>query len=347
MGQIKALSIVEALKDSGQYTWVDVRSESEYKHAHIPNAINLPLLNDQERAAVGTIYKQKGREAAVELGLTLIGPKFSTYCKDLLAAGKTSGKPLLVYCWRGGLRSEIAATLIQWSGHPIMMVQGGYQSFRQWVLTTLEAPRHFLLISGYTGTGKTDVLHLLQEQQEAIIDLEGLANHKGSALGGIGLPKQPQNEHFENLLALKLSTIAAEKTIFIENESRMIGQCAIPNGLWRNMQSANCIELLVEKKVRVQRILNEYTHLPLHELIEQTQKLRKRLGGQHEQAAVEALRQGDFKQWVEILLVYYDKSYNHFLEKHDIQAQQLPWDWNQIEQSLLSLKNISQHGFIK
>lgn len=347
MSQIKALSIEEALTHAGSYVWIDVRSESEYARAHIPGAINLPLLNDEARAAVGTTYKQEGREAAVQLGLRLIGPHFETYYQSLLSIGKTSNKKILLYCWRGGLRSQIASTLVQWSGMPVCMINGGYRSFRQWVFSTLDVPRRYLLISGHTGTGKTEVLHRLREHGECVLDLEGLANHKGSALGGLGFPPQPKNEHFENLIATTLFAFGEGSTIFVENESRMIGQCAIPMSVWQGMQSAPYIELEVDIDVRIERLLKEYAHFPLENLIQQTQILRKRLGGQHEQAAIEALNQGDFKRWVEILLVYYDKSYTHFLEKHQIQSKKLKWDWNQTDSALLSLVELSKHGVEK
>jgi tRNA 2-selenouridine synthase len=344
MSQIKALSIEEALSQSGRFVWIDVRSESEYSRAHIPGAVNLPLLNDEERAAVGTTYKHEGREAAVQLGLRLIGPKFETYYVELLALVKSSEKKPLLYCWRGGLRSQIASTLIQWSGLHAHMIFGGYRSFRQWVFPTLAQPRNYIVISGHTGTGKTEILHLLREQNSQVVDLEGLANHKGSALGALGLPPQPKNEHFENLVAMSLFQCQTQAPVFVENESRMIGKCAIPQGLWDAMQLAKHIELDVVRETRIERIMGEYGGFPINDLIEQTQKLRKRLGGQHEQAAIEALKNGDIKRWIEILLVYYDKSYRHFLEKNEIPIQKMTWDWNQKESSLLHLLSLSNHG---
>lgn len=347
MSQIKALSIEEALSHAGSYVWVDVRSESEYARAHIPGSVNFPLLNDEARAAVGTTYKQEGREAAVQLGLRLIGPHFETYYQSLLKLSRSHNKKLLFYCWRGGLRSQIASTLVQWSGLPVSMIQGGYHSFRNWAFKTLDQPRNYFVISGHTGTGKTEILHLLRAQGESVLDLEGLANHKGSALGGLGLPPQPKNEHFENLIAYTLRSFPQNQPVFVENESRMIGQCALPNGLWEGMQSACFIEVNIDVETRIGRILEEYGSFPVENLIEQTQKLRKRLGGQHEQAAVEALENGDFRKWVEILLVYYDKSYTHFLEKNTILSQKLDWDWNQKESSLLSLLALSKNGIKK
>lgn len=342
MSQIKALSVEEALNQKGSFLWVDVRSESEFARAHIPGAINIPILNDSERAEVGTAYKQQGREIAVQVGLRLAGPKFEAIYMSLMALQKEHNKPLLFYCWRGGLRSQIASTITQWSGIPVYIIRGGYRSFRNWTFDTLGQQRNLLLLAGHTGSGKTEILHHLKQAGYSIIDLEGVAHHKGSALGGIGMPEQPRNEMFENTLAIHLIGIAKDTITFVENESRMIGLCAIPQGLWEQMQIAPSIEIAVDREVRIQRILTEYASLPKDRLIEQTQKLRKRLGGQHEQAAIEALHRDDFRSWVELLLVYYDKSYAHFVEKNNISSKKMQWDWNQIESSLLKLLELSQ-----
>lgn len=347
MSQISALSIEEALNRGGSFVWVDVRSESEFHKAHIPGAVNIPLLNDIDRAAVGTSYKKEGREKAVQLGLRLIGPKFEELYVALIELSKTQQKPLLFYCWRGGLRSQIASTIVQWSGISVSIINGGYRSFRHCVFNILEQPRNIILLSGHTGSGKTEILHLLKQKGQATVDLEGLANHKGSALGGVGMPVQPRNEMFENLLGLQFHAIPTHQITFVENESRMIGQCAIPQPLWTQMQKAPSIELIVDRGIRINRIFNEYCHLPKNELIDQTKKLRKRLGGQHEKAAVEALEQNDFIQWIKILLVYYDKSYTHFVEKNNLTQRNLEWDWNQKENALLTIIEISKHEFRK
>ena len=255
----------------------------------------------------------------------------------------THQKKLLFYCWRGGLRSQIASTITQWSGHPVFIIKDGYKSFRNWVLQTLQTPLNIVLIAGHTGSGKTELLQLLQDNGKAIIDLEKRANHKGSALGGVGMPAQPRNEMFENLVAIDYLQFHENQTVYIENESRTVGQCAIPEGLWKQMKEAPSIEIYIDTQTRINRIIKEYAGLPKDQLIAQTQKLRKRLGGQHEQAAVEALEANDFKTWVEILLVYYDKSYQHFVNKNNTKITSIAWDWNQIESSLLTLLNTQKN----
>jgi tRNA 2-selenouridine synthase len=339
MSQTRALTIQEALLRRDDFIWVDVRSESEFERAHIPNAINVPILCDEDRAAVGRAYKHEGREAAVMLGLSLTGPKFASIYQKLMEIQHHHQKKLLFYCWRGGLRSQIASTITQWSGHPVFIIKDGYKSFRNWTLQTLQTPINIVLIAGHTGSGKTELLQILEEKGQAIIDLERRANHKGSALGGVGMPTQPRNEMFENLIAIDYLQINNNQTVYIENESRTVGQCAVPEGLWKQMQLAPSLEIQVPTETRIQRIIQEYGNLPKDQLIQQTQKLRKRLGGQHEQAAVQALQADDFKTWVEILLVYYDKSYQHFVNNNNTKITPVPWDWNQIESSLLTFLN--------
>ena len=339
MSQTRALTIQEALLRRDDFIWVDVRSESEFERAHIPNAINVPILCDEDRAAVGRAYKHEGREAAVMLGLSLTGPKFASIYQKLMEIQHHNQKKLLFYCWRGGLRSQIASTITQWSGHPVFIIKDGYKSFRNWTLQTLQTPINIVLIAGHTGSGKTELLQILEEKGQAIIDLERRANHKGSALGGVGMPTQPRNEMFENLIAIDYLQINNNQTVYIENESRTVGQCAVPEGLWKQMQLAPSLEIQVPIETRIQRIIQEYGNLPKDQLIQQTQKLRKRLGGQHEQAAVQALQADDFKTWVEILLVYYDKSYQHFVNNNNTKITPVPWDWNQIESSLLTFLN--------
>ena len=337
MSRTKALTIQEALLRSDEFVWIDVRSELEYERAHIPNAINVPILCNEDRAAVGRAYKHEGREAAVMLGLSLVGPKFASIYQQLISIQHTQNKKLLFYCWRGGLRSQIASTITQWSGHPVFIITDGYKAFRHWVLETLQTPLNINLVAGHTGSGKTEILHILKEKGHAIIDLEKRANHKGSALGGIGMQTQPRNEMFENLIALDYLPIKKNQTVYVENESRTIGQCAVPEGLWKQMQIAPSIEIQVPTHTRIERILREYGNLPKDQLITQTQKLRKRLGGQHEQAAVEALRSNQLEKWVEILLVYYDKSYQHFVTNRNAKTTPISWNWNQIDTSLLTL----------
>ena len=196
---------------------IDVRSPSEFAHAHIPGAYNLPLFSDEERAIVGTSFKQESRENAIKAGLKFFGPQMVSMIEkienllDKKASAKNknqdyeSKKAVLVHCWRGGMRSAGVAWLLDLYGFKVYTLVGGYKNFRQWCYRQFEAPMDISIVGGYTGSGKTDVIHQLVKKHLPVIDLEGLANHKGSAFGGIGMEEQPTQEMFENLLALELA----------------------------------------------------------------------------------------------------------------------------------------------
>jgi tRNA 2-selenouridine synthase len=219
---IQKINITEFLTLAKAHIVLDVRSPSEYAHAHIPNAKNLPLFNDEERKIVGTAYKQKSKQIAIKLGLDFFGKKMREMVEEAeqLAASRVqlakstlqteadcqlpTANCILLHCWRGGMRSAGVAWLLDLYGFKVYTLVGGYKAYRNWVLQQFEKDYHFKIIGGYTGSGKTLLLDALAKNNNATIDLEGLANHKGSALGGIGQAKQPSQEMFENLLAEKL-----------------------------------------------------------------------------------------------------------------------------------------------
>src|SRR5258705_1089911 len=214
---------------TGNHLLLDVRSESEYFQGRIPGAANLPLLDDEARKEVGITYKVKGRNQAVEKGFELTGGKFHTFIKtvkDYLSQPQTSGlKPqtVMLYCWRGGMRSGIMSWLLETAGIGTVLLKGGYKSYRQWALQQIEAERKVIILGGKTGNGKTFLLNELKKSGEQVLDLEALANHRGSAFGAIGMEAQPRQEHFENLIAFELGKSDPEKILWIENESSKVG----------------------------------------------------------------------------------------------------------------------------
>ena len=288
---------------------VDVRSEGEFLQGHIPWSINIPLLNNEERVKVGTCYKENGNEAAVILGYELVGVKFA----DIIKQVKTicHDQKVILHCWRGGLRSRIVAQLMENAGFEVFVVNGGYKSFRNWVLNLFEQELNLNVIGGLTGSGKTELLHLLQNSGAQVIDLEGLAHHRGSAFGGINQPAQPSQEDFENKLAEAISHLNPGKTIWIEDESRMVGTNCIPLPLWQTIRNAVLYEIEVPYDDRLGRILNEYAVLPVEKLKERTGALKKRLGDKHLKEVMQFLEDGDMIAWAKALLSYYDKNYTH------------------------------------
>jgi len=306
----------------GQGTLLDVRSPAEFAQGHVPGAANLPLFSDDERAAVGTTYKQSGRSEAIRLGLELVGPRLAHLGTTLQQHAASSGGALRLYCWRGGMRSGSVAWLARTLGLQVELLAGGYKSYRRWALACFEQAWPLLLLGGRTGSGKTDVLLALQQQGAAVIDLEGLAHHRGSSFGGLGLPPQPSTEHFENRLALKLQSQAGDAPIWLEAESAQVGRCRIPAALWRQMQHAPVVELQRPAGQRVERLVAVYGSQGEAALKEATSRISRRLGPQRTALALAAIASGDMAAACSQMLDYYDRCYDHELQRHGSADQQ-------------------------
>ena len=310
---------------------MDVRSPKEYQLAHIPGAINIPLFNDAERAMVGTTYKHEGREKAITQGLELVGPKMA----EFVAEGKRilqehQAAYITMHCWRGGMRSKSMATLFNFAGIPTLTITGGYKVYRNAVQQSFANPLHLIVLGGKTGSAKTAILQALQQQGEQIIDLEKLANHKGSAFGQLGEDPQPSSEYFENLLFEKIQQLDSTKRIWIEDESHLIGKVFIPETFWEQMRNAQVIYCDFPIEERINYLVTTYGNFDHEGVIESVKRITKKLGGQHAKAALEAYEAGDLKKATEIVLVYYDKTYNFGLSKRN-PAQVKQMDMQKIE----------------
>lgn len=344
---IQKLTIEEFLKLSKQYPVLDVRSPGEYNHAHIPGADNLPLFTDEERKVVGTAYKQQSREAAIKAGLDFFGVKmrkmveetesivsrFSLADKIGLTTdnGQRETRNILIHCWRGGMRSAGVAWLLDLYGFKVFTLVGGYKAYRNWVLSQFEKKFNFTIIGGYTGSGKTLVLHELMRQNKTVIDLEALAHHKGSAFGAIKDKPQPKQEMFENTLAQaladvryslneetgKLTTNDEQPTIYLEDESQRIGNLQIPMPLWYNMRKSPVLFLDIPFEKRLEYITGEYENMGREKILEAILRIQKRLGGLETKSAVNHLEQGDLTGCFRILLRYYDKWYSKGLNNRE------------------------------
>lgn len=300
---------------SNLFPILDVRSPAEYHHAHIPGALSLPLFSDEERAIVGTAYKQESREQAIKLGLDFFGPKMRPmveFVEDLMK-GKDN-KTVVVHCWRGGMRSDAVAWLLTLYGFSVHKLDGGYKAYRRWVLDQFNFPYQFLILGGYTGSGKTKLLYDLEKKGESIIDLEGIAIHKGSAFGHINLPDQPGQEMFENLLANELFK-KRERLIWLEDESQRLGHVNIPEALWTTMRNGKVKFITIPFEVRLKNIVEEYGNLPRQALHDGILRIQKRLGGLDTKNALAFLAQEDIVSCFRILLHYYDKQYDKGLQK--------------------------------
>jgi tRNA 2-selenouridine synthase len=296
---------------------IDVRSPAEFEHAHIPHALNLPLFDNEQRALIGTTYKKQSREAAIKVGLPLFGNKMlpmietvEAWIKDRQKENDLTKPTIYVHCWRGGMRSAAVAWLLDLYGYKVIQLTGGYKAYRNWVLAQFTIPYSLKVLGGYTGSGKTEILHALQEKNYAVIDLEGLAHHKGSAYGAIGQLPQPSQEMFENIVAEKLLEVnKKQKSIWIEDESQRIGTVLIPTPLFHLMRNSTCYFMTIPFEQRLNFIVEGYGSFDQKSLIEATMRIQKRLGGLETKTAIDFITAGALKEAFSILLKYYDKWY--------------------------------------
>jgi tRNA 2-selenouridine synthase len=239
-------------------------------------------------------------------------------------SAQSGSRTLLVHCWRGGMRSGAVAWLLDIYGFQVHTLIGGYKSFRRWSLAQFEKEYPLQLIGGYTGSGKTDLLQALKNKNETILDLEGLAHHKGSAFGNIGQPEQPSQEHFENKLALALLKAAGGQTarIWVEDESQRIGQVNIPGAFWEHMRQSSVCFLDIPFEKRLAYIVQGYGSLDVQRLCDATDRIRKKLGDKNATEAIAFLQNGQITEAFDILLSYYDKMYKKSLFNRE-QAEKL------------------------
>jgi tRNA 2-selenouridine synthase len=342
--QMRVFEIEEFLlnyKLSPKAVLVDTRSTSEFLKASIPGAVSLPLLDNESRAIIGTIYKKEGREAAVLKGFELEGPRFHEKIRRALDIAPQ--KEVFIYCWRGGMRSNIMAWLLQMVGFKVTLLKGGYKTFRHWVLKQFEVERKIIVLGGKTGSGKTYILGELQKLGEQVVDLEAIANHRGSAFGSLGKGEQPSQEYFENLLASQLFELDPNVQVWMENESRLIGKVRIPNSIYDFICSSLLIDIDVPILVRKKIILDEYGQFPVADLIEKTELLSKRMGPQNVKSAVIALNENNFDEWLNLMLCYYDKTYGrNSIEDKNKLIKSVTVTWDDIKVDAMKILNVAR-----
>lgn len=314
-GAVNKLPAGEFLQLAARLPVIDVRSPGEFACGHIPGAVNIPLFDDSQRAEVGTIYRQEGNLKAVLRGIDLAAPGMSLRLKGALSLAR-DGR-VLVHCWRGGMRSEAMAWLFSMGGITTSLLEGGYKSYRNFILEELAKPRKYILLGGLTGSGKTHILQRLASENHQVTDLEGIASHKGSAFGALGQPIQPSTEHFANLLYHSLGEMNPERHIWLEDESRNIGTVFMPDSFFGRMQESPVVALMMSIETRLPRLLEEYSAFPPELIKASVLKISRRLGGEKTKEAIEAVDRNDFSTAIRITLEYYDRTYRYGLSKRD------------------------------
>lgn len=334
------VDIVTFLKLAQNNPVFDVRSPSEYQYAHIPGAYSLPIFDDVQRSEIGTLYKQVGRDVAIQKGLTHFGPKLNDYLQqvnDVLKKYPQDCQTVLIHCWRGGMRSSAMAWLLSFCGKQVVLLDGGYKSYRNWVIRQFDEPFKFNVLGGFTGSGKTEVLHEMKKMGVAVIDLEGIASHKGSAFGALGLPAQPSQEQFENNLVLALMKYATmtdagilvqQETIWIESESQRIGLVNLTNAFYERVIRGNLFVINIPFEERLKFIMQQYGIFEKEKLINAIMRIQKRLGGLHTKTAIQCIVDGDIEGSFHVLLQYYDKEYLHARQRiprvaHDFHCEKV------------------------
>ena len=291
----------------------DVRSPGEYRAGHIPGALSLPLFSDAERAEVGTIYTQVGRNEAVERGLEIVGPKLAGFVRTARAAA--DGRTLFLYCWRGGMRSGSMAWLMRTAGMQAVVLEGGYRAYRRSFVELLATrPWRLIEVGGFTGCGKSDILRAMARRGEQVLDLEALACHKGSVFGALGEGEQPTTEEFINRIHHAMRGMDPARPVWVEGESQAIGHVSVPPELFRMMQAAPLVLFSLPTEPRLRRLVAEYGRFSTEELAAAFGKIAKRLGDGYPRA-LRALEEGRIDEAAEIAMRYYDKCYTRSLHK--------------------------------
>lgn len=329
--------------------YVDVRSPSEYQEDTIPGSINIPILDDEERAYIGYLYKQIDKEKAKEVGLEYSSKRLPNIYKKINDL-KTNGKNVVIFCYRGGMRSNSVARVLDIMGLNLYFLIGGYKSYRKYVIEALSHYNNkykFIVLHGHTGTGKTKILRILKEKKYSTIDIEGLANNSGSVFGNIQFsePSSSQKKFETSLLETLKQFNNSYNYIFIESESKRIGNVIIPDFLFEGMEKGYHILINTNISNRVSNIISEYVNndfslVDEKRIIESIYKLRKRLGESTVNLLVDNIKEKNYQYVIQYLMTeYYDPMYKYSIDK--IQKYDLIINYNNIQTAIEELINFA------
>lgn len=311
MKKIDAFELLQKLQ-THQRPLLDTRSPSEFAGGHIPGAVSFPLFSDDERALVGTTYKQEGNKQAIKAGLDIIGPKMRGFVEQAESLNSTS---LLMHCWRGGMRSQSLAWLLDLYGFEVEVLEGGYKAYRNALLDFFTRPLPLRVLSGPTGSMKTFILQEMQRQGAQVVDLEGLARHMGSSFGNVMCDGQPTTEQFQNDVFDAFLKLDTERPIWLEDESFNIGRVNLPEPLFHQKQHSPVLYIEVPRKRRIEVLVQQYGQLHPEQLEQATEGISRRLGGANTSRAITLIRAGRLSEATDIILQYYDAAYENARRK--------------------------------
>ena len=296
--------------------FIDVRSPGEFQQGHIPGANNIPLFDNDERARVGTTYVKIGKEPAIELGKSIAGEKTDYYLDAIRKV--VPEKQMLLHCWRGGMRSAKIAAFFAEYGYKVFVLEGGYKAYRGFIRKQFSSGMPLFLIGGYTGSGKTAILNEIGRMGHQVIDLEALANHKGSSFGHLGQDTQPTTEQFENNLYQQWAELEPLQPLWLEHESMGIGSIYLPDTFRAAMLNGVLYFIDVPKADRIQRLVQEYACFEKPELQSVLDHLSTFMGSCQSREALLALQNDDFAKVADLTLGYYDKLYENSLTRRPV-----------------------------
>jgi tRNA 2-selenouridine synthase len=343
----REIEVEDALKLSSA-GFVDVRSPLEYELDTFPGAVNIPLFDNEQRQRIGTTYAADGPHEARKLGLRFIAPRLPEYIEQLAAV---KGEPLVIFCWRGGERSKTVAGLLDMMHMPCLRLKGGYKAYRQYVNKVLhesKLPHQFVVLEGLTGTGKTEIIQELGRKGYPILDLEALANHRGSVFGAVGLGEQPSQKKFESLIWASIRNFdESNNFLIVEGESKKIGRLYLPDAVYNGMQEGYRILVYDTVSRRVNRLIKEYVNTGennLSQVGEALSYLTRRLGKEKVRQLRELLAAKDLEQFGRILIEdYYDVLYGRNFnapEQYDLLV-----DAGNLQGAVKQIEEFIQHLF--
>ena len=323
---------------------IDVRSPGEFAKGQIPGSVNIPLFSDEERAQVGTVYKQQSQEAAIKLGYKYVEPKLQHFIDAALKVSP-QGR-VVVHCWRGGMRSHaFAQHLLDHGFSEVKVIMGGYKAYRNHLLESLGIASQIKVLGGYTGSGKTPLLKELNRLGMQVIDLEGFAHHKGSAIGGIGQGEQPTVEQFENNLYELFRGMKLDEPIWVEDESYDIGRVKIPKPFYDQMISAPLYFLDIPQSERAKHLVKEYGVCNKEQLAASILRISQRLGGLNVKNAINALEIDNYYEVALITLHYYDKMYLKGMKSRvEREVIQIPLPTTNPQENAIVLHGVTLRG---
>jgi tRNA 2-selenouridine synthase len=306
------------LKDKKELVMIDVRSQTEFADATFPGSLNIPIFEDAERAEIGTIYKQVSVQAAKDRGLEIVSAKLPAFVKSF----EQIKEPKVVFCWRGGMRSKTTATVLSLMGIRVYRLSGGIRAYRKWVLSRLEQFGDFkppaYVLQGNTGTGKTAILRSLQEEGYPVLDFEGMAGHRGSIFGEIGL-KSHNQKTFESLLVGQLLKLESAPYVLIEGESKRIGKVVLPEFMVQKKEAATQIFIDIPIEERVQHIIEDYKPFENQpDILQAFNHIKSRIHTPIAKEIENNLHAQHYEPAVRLLLMhYYDPRYEHAMKQYE------------------------------